>query len=52
MVEIVVRYCLDTKYRFVCSLCIYIVVECVSMSLSGLHSVVEMCACGIIIGGG
>ena len=40
-----------SSYMWATSNCVWIVSEFVSMSFSGLHSLIEICASGIIVGG-
>ena len=48
----VVRCLPVSSYMCVSSFCVCIVFVVVIMSFSGLHSVIEIWVCGIIVGGG
>ena len=48
----VVRYLPVSSYMCVSSFCVWIVFFVATMSFSGLHSVVVIWVCGIIVGGG
>ena len=48
----VMRYLLVSSYMCVISFCVCIMYVVVLMSLSGLHSIIDIWVCGVIIGGG
>ena len=52
MVGMVVRYLPVFSYIFVNSCCICIVFFVVTMSFSGLHSVIDIWVCGSVVEGG
>ena len=48
----VMRYLPVSSYMCVISFCVCIVCFVVLMSLSGLHSIIDIWVCGVIVGGG
>ena len=51
VLEMVMRCRLLSSYMWATSKCVWIVLVLVSISFLGLHSLIEMCASGIIVAG-